>query len=93
MLRIDDRLAPTWEASIDPSNMAQPPPDDFWSRALAAISSRTDDIGNEEELRSFLLSMIALDPNNRLSAEALLSHPYLIDVPFCAEISGQTKLC
>ena len=60
---------------------------EFWTRSFKRIKAEAKDVGDEQLFRDFFLSMVALDPNNRLSAEDLLGHPYLSKVPLCSDIS------
>ena len=80
---MDDRLAPGWVLNSDLGN--RPSTNEFWKRAFAKLESRSTDVGNEQSFRSFMLSMLALDPDKRLSTKDLLVHPYLADVAFCAD--------
>ncbi|MCJ1334050.1 hypothetical protein MMC10_010757 [Thelotrema lepadinum] len=83
LLRIDDRLAPGWTADL--SNEITP--SDFWKRTFKRLEKRLKDVGDEDLFKDFLLSMLALDPSNRLSAEDLLSHTYLSEVSLCGATS------
>ena len=83
LLRIDSRLAPEW--GVTPCSEAVT--SEFWRRSFKTTEVEAQDVGEEQLFKDFFLSMVALNPNNRLSADALLDHPYLRDVPFCHEIS------
>ena len=86
LLRIDDRLVPGWDASPESKAVVS----GFWRQSYNRIQKKAKDVGDEQLFEDFFLSMVALDPDNRLSAEALLDHPYLSDVPFCRDIGKQT---
>ena len=89
MLRFDDRLAPEWVTNTNPSQKdRESSTDDFWRQTFETVKSQWVDAGDEQNFKSFLLSMIALDPDQRLTAVALLNHPYLAGVPSCADVSA-----
>ena len=71
--------------SVDGS--VQSPVDHYWDRTIERLREVTMDIGDVQLFKSFLLDMVALDPDRRLSTRALLEHRYLADVPLCGGIS------
>ena len=82
LLRIDTRLAPRWDAIPQSEAVTSA----FWSSRFESVKEEAKDVGDKQLFKDFFLSMVALDPSNRLSAEALLEHPYLSGVPFCGDI-------
>ena len=81
MLYFDNRLRPEWEVKSDSNNSST---DDFWEQTFRKLESRSENVGDKQLFKDFLLSMIALNPSARLPAQALLNHSYLKDVPLCA---------
>ena len=88
MLYFDNRLAPGWEFELDHDERST---DGFWEEAFEMLESRSGNVGDKHSFKDFLLSMIALDPQNRQPAGALLNHSYLKDVPCCAGPSRESS--
>ena len=82
MLRIDDRLAPGWQA--DPQHLKLVANGrSFTERLIKFLRRDWMDYGNEDLIEDFFRGMLATDPDRRLSWQELLEHPYIADVLPC----------